>query len=459
MAEGTPGPRIAVVGAGISGLAAAIRALDLGADVQLFESSSRAGGWIRTTREDRWIFEWGPHSVLPSSAALIGLAKRLGIEGDWRGSAPSARRRFIWRGGTLRALPSSPLTIPFSRALSPTGWLRILMEPFVRSRGVEEESVSSFFRRRFGDEAARVLADAMVAGVSGGLPEQLEMESFQPRMSEWERNHRSVLVGWARHSRPSGAPFQGTGTLVEGMESLPRAAVATLGDRFHPGSPVEQMEPEGRGWKLQIGGAYGSRTEAFDGVILALPADRCRQLVGPVMPAVATILETIPYGSLTIVQIGYDARKCRVRPDGFGFLAPREERLGVLGTIWSSSVFPFRAPEDRSLASVFMGGMRDPAVADLGDEEIEDRAVQSLRRVQGPAIEPELVQIGRAHASIPQQLRGHRRKVGAIQVELNRYPSVALAGSYLDGLSLESCTVSGQAAAENLMKEALTRTR
>ncbi|MEE2856004.1 MAG: protoporphyrinogen oxidase [Planctomycetota bacterium] len=450
-AESGQGCRIAVVGGGISGLSAAHHARELGADVHLFEASHRPGGWIRTTRQEQWTLEWGPHSLLPSSSSLIQLIDRVGLTNSLRSAEPGARARYIWRRGALRKLPSSALTIPFSRALSPVGWARLLMEPFIRRGGVEEETVHAFFRRRFGEEATRILADAMVAGSSGGWPQQLEVDSFQPLLRQWEQQYGSVLAGLLRRRAVRGAPFSGPGTLADGMDSLPHAMAAELGDRFHGGSPVEALEPAGEGWKVHYRGAYASNTEEVDGIILALPAPACAALLAPVNDTSRAILESIPYASLSLVQIGYDARKWRASARGFGFLAPRSEKLGVLGAIWSSSLFPFRAPPQHGLTTVFLTGKRDRGGDSCSDKVLVDRSLDALRRVHGAAPELELALVGRTPSAIPQATRGHRRKIRRLQHELRSLPALALSGSYLQGISLESCVRSGQDAVVELL--------
>ncbi|MAW77719.1 MAG: protoporphyrinogen oxidase [Planctomycetes bacterium] len=451
------GYSIAVIGGGITGLAAAMQARQSGAEVHLFESSSRPGGWIRTTHEDDWILEWGPHSVLPTSPTLIRLAEQVGLGDSWRSARKNASKRYIWRDNSLRALPSNPLLIPFSRALSPLGWARLVAEPLIGRGGDEEESVRSFFRRRFGVEACRYLADAMVAGICGGIPEQLELNSFSPRLKEWEQRYGSVLMGFLRSPRPTGVPFQGTGTLQQGMESLPSALALELGDRFHPDTPVTAVERSKNGWKLFLDGAYPTDTIQVDGVIMALPAFVAGRLLTPCFPRVAEALNQIPYASMTLVQIGYDPESCSKRPDGFGFLVPRDQGLPILGTIWSSSIFPWRAPDTKSLATIFLGGTRDPGVVDESDRLLVDRAISALQSVHGQGLIPVMTAVGKATAAIPQQCLGHGKRVTTIRSELLSHPELVVAGGYMDGISLESCARSGEDAALQVVSHLASR--
>lgn len=451
------GLSIGVVGAGITGLTAATIARQSGAQVHLFEASSRPGGWVRTTHEDDWVLEWGPHSILPSSPTLIRLAHETGLSDSWRSAEKEAKKRFIWRDNSLRALPAGPLQIPFSRALSPLGWARCLMEPCIRRGGDEEESVRDFFFRRFGSEASRYLADAMVAGISGGFPEQLELNSFAPRLREWEQRYGSVILGLLRSVRPEGVPFVGTGTLRGGMESLPKALATDLEGDLHLETPVVGMEKSGSGWKLFTEGAYPSDTVSVDGLILALPAKAAAHLLTETSLSASNYLNLVPYASMTLVQIGYDPSSCRNNPRGFGYLVPRNQGLDVLGTIWSSTIFPWRAPQDCSLSTTFVGGMRDPDAMDLSDQEILDRCLFTMEKIHGPGLNLLMTKVGKAPAAIPQLCKGHGKRVRLIRQELASYPEMAIAGGYMDGISLESCARSGEDAAIQVVSHLASR--
>ncbi len=445
--------RVAVIGGGITGLSAAWRLKQAGVEVVLFESAPRPGGWIHTTRRDGFILEWGPHSVLPGSPVLIQLANDAGLTDDWTSADRKARRRYIFRAGKLRALPQSPFGIPFSSALSPAGWLRVATEPFRSVGGVSEESVQSFFHRRLGKEASEILADAMVAGISGGVPEELEMESFAPGIVEMERKKGSLLRGLISRPRDEGVPFRGTGSLQTGMQSLPESLARELGDCYQGNNTVIDLFRRNGSWCLEIKGAYAGDTAGFDAVILALPSSPAAKLIRAQNVRLEQLLGSISYASMVVVQIAYDASKCQSQPDGFGFLVPRGQSLRILGSIWSSSVFPWRAPQGLDLATVFMGGVRDPRLCIQNEEAIVEHAVRDMVCVHGTGFSPEWCQVGLAPAAIPQHQRGHRRKVAAIRQICAQIPGFELAGGFVDGISLENCALSGQNAAARILAQ------
>ena len=182
--------RVAIVGGGLSGLALAHALVrratpDSPIQVSVFERDQRAGGLLRTERTGDFLCEHGPNGFLDRASATMALVEALGLTSRLQPSHDHARRRFIYRSGRLRALPGGPLGLLTSGVLSLPGALRLASEPLVRRPAVPvDESIHAFAARRFGDEAASVLADAMVSGIFGGDARQLSMRAFQwSRMS------------------------------------------------------------------------------------------------------------------------------------------------------------------------------------------------------------------------------------------------------------------------------------
>jgi protoporphyrinogen/coproporphyrinogen III oxidase len=192
---------VAVIGAGITGLTAAYELVRRGRSVAVFEASPRAGGLIRTERDQGFTIEAGPDSLLLSKPAGLALVGELGLDGDvLRVKTPGA---FVLRGRRLYRLPSpSLLGLPLTwRALAGYDLLpwparvRLALEPRVRPRvSDEDESVGSFFRRRFGSEAVDLIAQPLLGGIHAGDIEQLSMQSLFPRLVELERTQGSVLA-------------------------------------------------------------------------------------------------------------------------------------------------------------------------------------------------------------------------------------------------------------------------
>src|SRR6202041_3377435 len=154
-------PQVAVIGAGISGLACAYRLQQLGVDVAVFESNSAAGGMIDSVERDGLLFEAGPQSF-QGTPALLELIRKLGLEAQLQKADPRAPR-YVLLHGHLRKIPMSPQALLASTLLNPVSRWKIASEPFKKSQPpTEEESVAAFVRRKFGHEILEYLVAPFV---------------------------------------------------------------------------------------------------------------------------------------------------------------------------------------------------------------------------------------------------------------------------------------------------------
>src|SRR3954471_3839192 len=96
---------VAIIGAGISGLTAALRLQRENIPVTVYEASPRVGGPIRTIRRDGFLAECGPNSILETSPLVLNLVKDVGLESRRFYCNPAAKRRYIVRNGKPIAAP------------------------------------------------------------------------------------------------------------------------------------------------------------------------------------------------------------------------------------------------------------------------------------------------------------------------------------------------------------------
>ena len=99
---------VAIIGGGITGLTAAYRLRQKGIPVTVYEAGARCGGVIQSIREDGYLAEFGPNSILETSPKITQLIRDLGLEGRRLYSDPRAENRYIVRGGKPIGLPASP---------------------------------------------------------------------------------------------------------------------------------------------------------------------------------------------------------------------------------------------------------------------------------------------------------------------------------------------------------------
>ncbi|MDO9694667.1 MAG: protoporphyrinogen oxidase [Candidatus Latescibacteria bacterium] len=452
--------RAVVIGGGVSGLATALRLLDgatqrgLDLRVDVLEAAPDFGGNLRTLAHDGWRLEWGPNGFLDNEPATLRLVERLGLSGELVRSSDAARRRFLVVGGRLREIPASPPAFLRTDLFTPRAKLRVLGELLVPRRRdlgraaedpATDESVWEFGRRRLGRDFAELMLDPMVKGIFGGDARRLSLAAAFPRMVELERDHGSLFRALAAISRKrrKAADAGPSGTLHsfrEGMAALPAALARSLGAdpraTLVTSRGVASLRRDGDGWRV---GADDGGSIACDAVVHAAPAHAAAAHLRGLDPALAGQLDGIPYVPMAVIALGYARDDVAHDLDGFGMLIPTCEHSRLLGALWTSSIFPGRAPQGRVLLHCMAGGPLDPRVLDDGDGALRDRAVAELRGLLGLRGEPVMVQVFRHARAIAQYEPGHLALLRRIDARLADLPGLHLSGSSYRGVSVNAC--------------------
>ncbi len=441
-----------VIGAGVSGLAAAYGLVRSGCDVTVFEGADRVGGcvWSERTPEG-YLLEHGPNSLLNLNPDIDRLCHDLGLDGDRVFQPSASRRRYLVKNRSLVPVPSRLLDFPGSPLWGPWAKLRALAEPFIRARKpiAGDESVAAFVRRRFGPEMVDYGVEPFVAGIFAGNPEELSMGSSFPQLTAMERAYGSVTWGVARSRMTRGRarrPLR-VFSFRDGVGQLPRAMQAGLGARVVTGARVTSVRRESRDGiprylvQVEVGG--DTRRVHADQLVIATPADAAAKLVADLSPLLADHLDRIPYAPVGLVHLGVRREWCSRLPEGSGCLVPKREGLPVLGSLWSSNVYPDRAPAGRVLLTNYVGGMRDPGALQWTDSELARLVTDTLQGLVGLTHEPELVRVVRHPRAIPQYVIGHPARVEAIERLLAPLEGMHLTGNYLRGVSVRDCLTHG----------------
>jgi oxygen-dependent protoporphyrinogen oxidase len=456
--------RVVVVGAGISGLALAHvltrRATAPGVDVTVLEAASRAGGVVRSERVDGFLCEHGPNGFLDGAEDTLRLVDELGIRDRLVPSSDAARRRFVYRAGRLRELPTGPGSFLAGDILSLGGRVRLLLEPFVGAGSQEDESVHAFVSRRFGREAASVMADAMTTGIFGGGSRELSIRACLPQVWQLEAEYGGIVRGLIRRRRsqrasgqargkaPAGSSFGRLTSCADGIEELLAALARSVGPRLRLSAAADRIDRSGNGWVVRTSDGAGY---AADHLVLAIRAPAAARLVEGLDAALAAELREIRSSPIAVLCLGYEASAKGARFDGFGFLVPQGEGPRILGAVWDSSIFPNRAPAGHALVRVLMGGGRDPGALALGDEDIVAAARADLRRVCGLDAAPVFVRVIRQVPGLPQYVVGHPARLTRLDRYLAAHPGLQLAGNSYRGLALNACITEARRTADAIL--------
>jgi protoporphyrinogen/coproporphyrinogen III oxidase len=440
---------IAVVGAGAAGLLAAHRLRGLGAEVTVLEASDQPGGVIATERHGEWLVELGPNTVAEPHPEVRAILDAAGLKDRVIRPSPAAKRRYVVHDGRPVAVPFSTGELVSTPLLSVAGRLRMLKEPFIPKGSDPEETVGAFARRRFGDEAAARFIDPIVAGTSGGDPDRLVARHVFPKLVEYEQRAGSILKGAMRarrDARRAGLAVEGIWSCPDGLGEVPTRLAAALGAALRLRTPVRAMRTDGAAVVI----ATDDGETGYDGGVATAPAPSAAT-IGAGLPHGADLarLAGIPHASMTIVVTGYRHEAVDHPLDGFGVLAPSSEQRRTLGTLFPSALFEGRAPAGHVLLVTFVGGMRQPALAEADDTTVLAAVRDELGALLGARGEPAFTRVVRWAHALPQAVAGHATRVATADAVEAAAP-VTFAGSWRDGLAVGDAMLGGVRAAERL---------
>ncbi len=438
--------RIGIVGAGISGLAAAFWLQRARPDwpLTIFEAAAAPGGALHTEVVDGFRFEAGCNGFLTNKPDSLDLARESGAAELLLESSAAARKRFIYTDA-LHALPESPRAFLTTRLLSTAGKLRVAGELFVPPRrdGVDE-TLEAFGYRRLGREFTDVFLGAMTAGIYGSTPARLSVAAAFPLVAALERDHGGLFRGMFAKRKRGGGPGGVLMSFRGGVSTFVDHLARTLRADWRFGAAVDTVERAGAGFRIH---ARGAVTEV-DRVVVATPAYAATRQLAGLDAELARQLARIEYSPIAVVGLGY--RRLAHPLDGFGLLTTATARLPVMGVLWDSSIFPDRAPPGGKILRAMLGGQRNPELALLDDASLVARAREGILRGMGVDATPDVVYVRRWERGIPNYGPGHLATVAAIDAATARHPGLALTGNAYHGVAMNDCCRNGRALGERL---------
>jgi oxygen-dependent protoporphyrinogen oxidase len=454
---------VAIVGAGVAGLTAAYRLKRRGIRVVVYEASDRAGGVIMTERREGYLAELGPNSLMAGGGSLAEILSQLGLDASRVEAQRDARKRYVVRKSKLVAMPTSPSQLLTTRLLSNGAKLAIFGEPMVEpGDSPMEESVATFVRRRFNQEVLDYVANPFIAGIFAGDPEQLSARHAFPRLHDLEHTHGSVLKALGLNMRagrgePGSAPGPGLISFAGGLREIPDAFARELRSEIRFKAPVTQLRRGPKGWTVSA--AYQA-SELYDGVIYAAAA-HCADDVELVFDGGDRLktLTSITHPPVAVIALGFRREDVAHRLDGFGFLVPDVERRNVLGVIFSSTVFPGRAPAGHVLLTVFVGGVRNPDLANADLSTLTARVLDDLRLLLGVRGEPTFRAFHLWPKAIPQYALSYGRFKEIMDEAERRNPTLGLTGSYREGVAVGEVIGAADQVAERIAAQVGTGER
>jgi len=443
---------VCVIGAGVSGLAAATFLGEAGQDVQIWEASDVPGGNVRSEHHDGRILDRAANGWLDNEPAMDRLIDLLGLRDRTVSAQDRTGTRWILSGGVMQPAPLGPLKLLRSQLISPAAKLRLALEPLM-PRGASahaddptaDESVGDFVRRRLGPEFVDQMVGPMVAGIYASDPDELSLRGAFKRLFELEKDHRSLFIAMARGSR-GGRPPGHLQTLKDGAGELTTTMARRLGDRLTCDRRVTAIARTDGGWDI-TGLSADGRTHTLHAkhVVLSCPAPAQARIIQAVDPAASDALAGIPYGPVAVVSSAWARESWSTEPDGFGVLLARGEAQqidahGVLGTLFTSCIFPEHTNKDEVLLRTILGGAIAPEVAAMSDQELIAKTRRAATVCLGSERKaPHFVRVYRHEAGIPCYRVGHPGRVAVVRAAEARHPGLFFIGNHLDGVGVKDC--------------------
>lgn len=438
--------RCAIIGGGISGLSTAYFLQKKTKDLQidLYDSEPEPGGVIKTEEIEGCIVEAGPDSFLTQKRNATELCRELGLSDSLIGSNDSIRKTFIYSRGALRPLPEGfflmvpTRIVPFlaTDLISWSGKFSVLSD-FFASPEVEDCSVADFMERRFGQEILDSVAEPLLSGIYGADVRRLSMKNALPQLWQLQKNGsilRNILRSRQSHLDSSESLFTslrgGMGTLVKAVREK------SDGVRWKLDRLVIEIEKKEQRWWI------GS--EAYDICVIAgssipeILTERGRQI--------RSIYGSIRRNSAVVTVLCFQ----NVKRSGFGWLVPAAERRSVLACTYVNQKFPHRAPEDRLLARVFIGGKEAEEWMERADPEIREEVLSELKRIAGIESVPLFTRVFRWPKSMPEYSLGHETRIATLNKLAKLEGNLFLTGNLFAGVGIPDCIQHAEITADEI---------
>jgi len=470
---------VLIAGGGISGLAAARDLVRAGRRVRLVEARPRLGGMIQTEEIDGFTIEAGPDALLMTKPSAAALCEELGLT---LVATRRPRTAFIMLDGSLHeippgsvlGLPTTPEAIERAQMLSPEGRARLMRDLTDPQAAADadpdrDESIGAVFRRRFGDEAVRHIAQPLLGGIHAGDVERLSLRALFPRIAALDREPGSLLEALARQRSSAGSSGSTGGAGSEMNNSAPgqldadgmfrslEGGLGTLVSAIARGLPADAVSLNAS--LMRLGGdgetsAYVATLSTGEtlrarAVILALPAYGIASLVSPLDALLAELCRAIRYSSSATITLCYRREAVSHPLSGSGFVVPRGEvETRLLAVSWVTSKWVGRAPENMVMLRAFAGGTLDADLLERDDEELVAMSERDLAYPLGVGEQAVFSKVYRWMQAGPQYEVGHLARVQAIERRLARHPGLFVTGSGFRGIGIPDTVADARSVAE-----------
>ncbi len=438
--------KIAVLGAGISGLSTAYWLAKDGFDVTILEAAKVPGGSMQTASKEGFLIDYGPNSGLETTPLIRQIVDDIGLSDEMIYANETSNKRYILKNNQLHSLPMNPLTFSTTKLFSLKAKLRLLNEPFIsKSQDGYYQSIADFVKRRLGQEFLDYAIDPFVSGVFAGDPNKLSVKSAFPKLYRLEELYGGLIKGMikgarerkrrAEESKQSARMF----SFINGMHSFPSAIADKMKDKILYECRVKSSERRNELWNIQYEQNGGDKNIKADIVISTVPAYIASTIFNKLDSNLSDHLNAIYYPPVMVLFLGYKKDSIGIPLDGFGYLIPSNENKTFLGAIWSSTIFPNRCNENMAAFTLFIGGARSPHLFQLDKQKLLDSVLIEFKQIMHIRQEPVFIEEKMWEKAIPQYNLGYIQHEKYFAEFEKKNPGIFLGGNYRGGISVGDC--------------------
>jgi len=448
---------VLIAGAGLSGLSVARFLKNERPDISLMvlEKSERPGGAILSHSEEGYLAEWGAHGFLDNCEESKTLLTLAGLDDEVEKAPLGKFSRFICLNGKLNIIPQNPKKILFSNIVSPWAKLRVIAELWKKPLG-DEPSVADWVEHRLG-KSILPFADAVFTGTYAGDIDKLKIDAVMPGIRELELKHGSLVRGLLYKRKEKKNDSAESKRLVlpamtsfkTGMARFPQALAAglELNSELFYRTEVMQISQTEEGWEVTT----NQHSIRCRNLVMALPVNPSLSMLGQVKEIASPPMNEIPEARIATIALGF-TDKAQV-PFGFGYLAPEREQRFALGSLFSSHMFPGRAPKGHVLLETLVGGRRHPERLELDDETMISQAYDDLSKLLVLPEKPCFSHVMRPRAGIPQLEEGYTALLSWLGKVHDDNAGLHICGFGWHGIGINDMAKAAKRIADNILRE------
>lgn len=442
------GKRVVIIGAGISGLTIAYWLKKSGFEVTVLEKDNRTGGSIITENKNGFLIDLGPNSTLETSKVLTDLIDDLSLTKEKIYASDTSANRFIVKNGDLYSVPISLTGFLSTSLFSTRAKIRLVKEPSIKPTQSDDISLAEFVRYRLGKEFLDYAINPFVAGVYAGDPEELSTPAAFPKLFALEQKYGSLIKGaflGARERKKRGEVAKDRAKLFSfrnGMQTLTDRLTNLLNTEIKSGITVERIDKKYSGFELNISVNGISEKLFTDKLVLSVPAGQIAKMIQHISPVSVPLFKQINYPPVAVVYTGFKREDIGRNPNGFGFLVPEVENRKILGSIWSSTIFPGRAPKGHASFTTFVGGTRQSKLALSDEKSLIKLVIDDLKPLMKLKGQPVFTRVKQWEKAIPQYVIGYQKIQKLFDSLQSDIPGLYFSGNLQRGISVGDSVLS-----------------